>query len=113
MIVSGLWLLIFIVIHVKTFRFDAHYLTAGGIVELYRVEMEALANPLAVAFYVISMVIVGSHLWHGVASGFQSLGLDHPRWTPRVLVAGKVFAVLIAGGFAAIVLWAHFVGGRQ
>jgi succinate dehydrogenase / fumarate reductase cytochrome b subunit len=112
MIASGLWLLVFIIIHVKTFRFDAHYQTASGILDLYRVEMEALASPLAVAFYAISMVIVGSHLWHGFASGFQSLGLDHPRWTPRLLAAGKVFAVVIAGGFIAIVLWAHFIGGR-
>ena len=39
------------------------------------------------------MVVVGSHLWHGISSSVQSLGLDHPRWTPRVLVAGKVAAV--------------------
>jgi succinate dehydrogenase / fumarate reductase cytochrome b subunit len=113
MIVSGLWLLVFLVIHVKTFRFDAHPETAEGIVDLYRVEMDALASPLAVAFYAISMLIVGSHLWHGVSSGFQSLGVDHPRWTPRLLVAGKLFALVIGGGFIAIVLWAHFVGGRQ
>ena len=33
----------------------------------------------------LSMLVVGSHLWHGVSSAFQSLGLDHPRWTPRIL----------------------------
>jgi len=38
--------------------------------------------------------------------------LDHPRWTPRVLAAGKVFAVAIAGGFIVIALWAHFAGAR-
>jgi succinate dehydrogenase / fumarate reductase cytochrome b subunit len=113
MIASGLWLLLFLIVHVKTFRFDAHYQTEAGIVDLYRVEMEALASPWAVAFYAISMVVVGSHLWHGVASGFQSLGVDHPRWTPRLLLAGKLFAVIIAGGFLAIALWAHFVGGRS
>jgi succinate dehydrogenase / fumarate reductase cytochrome b subunit len=112
MIVSGLWLLIFIIVHVRTFRFDAQYRTAEGIVDLYRVEMEAFRSPLAVAFYVVSMVVVGSHLWHGAASGFQSLGIDHPRWTPRILAAGKAFAVVIAAGFIVITLWAHFVGGR-
>ena len=39
------------------------------------------------------MVVVGSHLWHGVSSAFQSLGVDHPRWTPRILLAGKIVAV--------------------
>jgi succinate dehydrogenase / fumarate reductase cytochrome b subunit len=115
MIVSGLWLLAFLVIHVRAFRFpiEEDYRTSAGLLDLYQVEMDALASPLTVAFYVISMVIVGSHLWHGVASGFQSLGLDHPRWTPRILAAGKVFAVAIAGGFIAIALWAHLVGGRS
>ena len=51
--------------------------------------MENFANPLIVGFYVLSMLVVGSHLWHGISSSLQSLGLDHPRWTPRVLVAGK------------------------
>ena len=32
------------------------------------------ANPLMVGFYVLSMLVVGSHLWHGISSAFQSLG---------------------------------------
>ena len=80
---------------------------------LYRQEMEAFRNPLMVGFYVISMVVVGSHLWHGVSSAFQSLGVDQPRWTPRIMIAGKVMAVLIAVGFIAIALWAHFLGARS
>jgi len=112
MIFSGLWLLIFIVIHVKAFRYGIEYPWPAGGRDLYRLEMENFASPLMVAFYVISMVIVGSHLWHGIASAFQSLGADQPRWTPRVLVFGKITAVLIAGGFIAIALWAHFTGAR-
>ena len=63
-----------------------------------------------VGFYVISMVVVGSHLWHGVSSAFQSLGVDTPAWTPFILPAGKMVAVLIAGGFIVIALWAYFAG---
>jgi succinate dehydrogenase / fumarate reductase cytochrome b subunit len=113
MIVTGLWLLIFLVVHVRTFRFSEHPETPAGIVDLYHVETVALASPLALAFYAISMLIVGSHLWHGVSSGFQSLGFDHPRWTPRLVTFGKVFAVVIAGGFIGIALVAHFVGAHQ
>jgi succinate dehydrogenase / fumarate reductase cytochrome b subunit len=113
MIVTGLWLVIFLVIHVKTFRFSAHPETPEGIVDLYHVETEALASPLALAFYAISMLIVGSHLWHGASSAFQSVGLDHPRWTPRLIVLGKVFAFLIAGGFIAIAIVAHFAGAQR
>jgi len=53
------------------------------------------------------MIVVGSHLWHGISSAFQSLGVDHPRVTPKLLVAGKLLAVLIAAGFIVIAAWAY------
>jgi succinate dehydrogenase / fumarate reductase cytochrome b subunit len=112
MIFSGLWLLIFIIIHVKAFRYGIEYEWAEGGRDLYRLEIDNFRNPLVVAFYVVSMLIVGSHLWHGFSSAFQSLGADNPRWTPRVLLAGKAFAVVVAGGFIVIALWAHFVGAH-
>jgi succinate dehydrogenase / fumarate reductase cytochrome b subunit len=107
MIVSGLWLLAFIVIHVKAFRYGVEHEWPAGGRDLYRLEMENLSNPLVVGFYVLSMFVVGSHLWHGASSALQSLGLDHPVWTPRVLAAGKVAAVLIAGGFMIIAVWVY------
>jgi succinate dehydrogenase / fumarate reductase cytochrome b subunit len=113
MIVSGLWLLVFIIIHVKAFRFSPEYEWPAGGRDLYRQEMEILSNPLMAGFYVLSMLVVGSHLWHGVSSAFQSVGADQPRWTPRIMAAGKVMAVLIAGGFIVIALWAHFLGARS
>ena len=106
MIASGLWLLLFVVIHVKQFKYGTEY-EAGGVRDLYRLEMENFANPLLVGFYVLSMVVVGSHLWHGIASAFQSLGADHPRWTPRLLAAGKILAVAIAASFMLIAVWAY------
>jgi succinate dehydrogenase / fumarate reductase cytochrome b subunit len=110
MIFSGLWLLLFVVIHVKAFRYGTEYEWPAGGRDLYRLEMENFRNPLVVGFYVLSMIVVGSHLWHGTSSGFQSLGIDRPGWTRIILPAGKVVAVLIAGSFIVIALWAHFAG---
>ena len=107
MIVSGLWLLAFLIVHVKAFRFSPTYPWGDGGRDLYRQEMENLSNPFVAGFYVLSMIVVGSHLWHGISSALQSLGLDHPRWTPRVLTAGKVFAVAIAGAFIVIAVWVY------
>jgi succinate dehydrogenase / fumarate reductase cytochrome b subunit len=112
MIVSGLWLLVFVVIHVRAFRYGTEYPWPAGGRDLYRLEMENFANPFTVGFYVLSMFVVGSHLWHGISSSVQSLGLDDRRWTPRVRAAGKLIAALIAAGFIVIALWAHFVGAR-
>src|SRR5689334_16933999 len=113
MIVSGLWLLAFIIIHVKAFRYGVEHEWPEGGRDLYRLEMENLSNPFVVGFYVLSMVVVGSHLWHGIASALQSLGFDHPVWTPRILTTAKVVAVLIAGGFITIAIWVYLSqGGR-
>jgi len=107
MIVSGLWLVIFLVIHVRAFRFAPETPWPGGGRDLYAQELGVLSNPFIVGFYVLSMIVVGSHLWHGASSWFQSLGLDHPRWTPRVLALGKVLAVAVAGGFIVIAVWVY------
>ena len=58
----------------------AFYLVAGSdaVRDLYRTEIEVFQQPLWVAFYVICTLLVGLHLRHGIASAFQSLGLDHP-----------------------------------
>jgi succinate dehydrogenase / fumarate reductase cytochrome b subunit len=111
MIFSGLWLLVFMVIHTRAFRFAPVIELANGGRDLYTQEMNVLSNPLTVVFYVLSMIVVGSHLWHGIASAVQSLGATHPRWTPRLLVAGKVIAVLIAGSFIVIAVWAYLTNG--
>jgi succinate dehydrogenase cytochrome b subunit len=111
MIVSGLWLLAFVIVHVKAFRYGVEHEWPAGGRDLYRLEMENLSNPLIVGFYVLSMVVVGSHLWHGIASALQSLGLDHPVWTPRILNTAKVVAVLIAGGFIVIAIWVYMQQG--
>jgi succinate dehydrogenase / fumarate reductase, cytochrome b subunit len=113
MILSGLWLFAFLIVHVKAFRYGVEHEWPAGGRDLYRLEMENFTNPLMVGFYVVSMVVVGSHLWHGVSSAFQSLGVDAPAWTRFILPAGKAIAVLIAGGFIVIALWAHFSGVRS
>lgn len=113
MIFSGLWLLVFVIIHVKTFKYGTEYVDANGVRDLYRLEMENFSNPLTVAFYVLSMLVVGSHLWHGIVSGFQSLGAPNPSRAPRALATGKTIAALIAGGFIVIALWAYFTGVRS
>jgi succinate dehydrogenase / fumarate reductase cytochrome b subunit len=115
MILSGLWLLVFLIIHVRAFHegWGREYAWAAGGRDLYRQEMETFQSPAIVAFYVLSMVVVGSHLWHGIISSFQSLGIDLVRWSPRALTVGRVLAVLIAATFAFIVIWAHATGGTR
>lgn len=59
-------------------------------------------------FYVLSMVVLAFHLWHGFQSAFQSLGLNSPKWTPIFKFVGKAFAVIVPVLFAIIPLYIHF-----
>lgn len=114
MILTGLAILIFVPIHVKTFKYGPEYhYGQTGIRDLYRLELENFSSPLTVGLYIVAMILVGFHLWHGVWSSFQSLGVSGPRFTPFIRTLGKVSAVVIAGGFIAITLWVFLAGGRS
>ena len=110
MIASGLFVLFFVIVHVKQFKFGTWYQVAGeeAVRDLYRTEMEVFRNPLWVAFYVAGTLLVGLHLRHGITNGFQSLGLDHPVYTKRLTVIGICLAALIGIGLALIPIWAYF-----
>lgn len=99
MIVTGSITLLFVVSHLLTFKFGTFYEAPGGIRDIYRLQIEIFSNPAYVAFYLAAMGVIFFHLWHGLSSAAQSLGIDHPNWTPRLLVLGRVLTVAIAGGF--------------
>lgn len=109
MIATGLFLLLFVVVHVAQFRFGSYYQTVSPdpIRDLYRTEIETFQQPVWVAFYMISMVFVGLHLRHGIASGLQSMGLDHPLYTRRLTAWSIVLALVIAGGLGIIPIWVY------
>lgn len=109
MIASGLLVMVFVAIHVKQFKFGTFYLASGSntVRDLYRTEIEVFRNPLWVAFYVIATLLVALHMRHGISSAFQSLGLEHPRYTRRIVEIGIAVAVIIGGGLALIPIWAY------
>ncbi len=61
-----------------------------------------------VLFYVIAMIVLAYHLLHGFQSAFQSLGLNHPKYTPVIKTIGTLFAILIPLGFAIIPIYRLF-----
>lgn len=102
MILTGTITLVFVVSHLATFKYGSYYETPEGIRDLYRLQMEIFSQPGYVAFYLVAMGVIFFHLWHGLTSAAQSLGLTHPNWTPRLLLMGRVLTVAIAGGFCIL-----------
>jgi len=111
MIYTGTLVAFFVVLHVRAFKYGPAAEVAGQR-DLYGLLVGFFQRPLNVVFYEVCLALLGFHLWHGFSSAVESLGADDPRVTPKVLLLGKVLAVVIASGFLFIPLWAFFVGGR-
>lgn len=102
---SGIVLLAFLIVHIRTFKFGEE---SRG---LFQLVMTAFQNKAYALFYVLAMAALGLHLSHGFQSAFQTLGVNHPRYTPWIKKSGLAFALLIAGGFAILPVWACFFRG--
>lgn len=98
---SGPIIFAFIVYHLLDFTFgrvNPHYESGnvyGNVVASFQL------IPVAV-FYIIAMLLLCLHLYHGLWSMFQSLGVAHPRYTPMLRRGAAVVAILIAAGNISI-----------
>ncbi|MCB0769494.1 MAG: succinate dehydrogenase cytochrome b subunit [Flavobacteriales bacterium] len=109
MALLGTLVLVFIVLHMKAFWYEMHWghlgMDADGNKDLYALVAAAFSQSWYVALYVISMAVLAFHLLHGFSSAFQSLGLNHPRYTPLFKNIGVFFAVIVPLFFALIPVW--------
>ncbi len=98
---GGVFLLVFVVYHLLHMTTGTMHpdFQIGGIYHNLQV---AFGSVVVAGFYLVAMAALGFHLFHGVWSGFQTLGLNHPRYNRyrRPLAVGV--AVVIALGFVAI-----------
>lgn len=104
MIYTGSIILVFTILHLITFKFGTYYSAVYDGVEmrdLHRLMVEVFESPIYVGWYIVSLLLLGVHLKHGVSSCFQSLGLSHPRYTPFIKCAGVLYAVIVTVGFIA------------
>ncbi|MGA0248251.1 MAG: succinate dehydrogenase [Flavobacteriia bacterium] len=111
MALLGILTLLFILVHMKSFWFEMHFgpwedrMDAAGNKDLYTLTVGAFESLWYSLFYVLCMLGLGFHLWHGFASAFQTMGWSHPRYTPLIKALGYGFAVLVPATFASIPLY--------
>ncbi|MBC7915407.1 MAG: succinate dehydrogenase cytochrome b subunit [Pyrinomonadaceae bacterium] len=76
--------------------------------DLYKIVVDAFGNLWYVALYVVAMIAMGFHLYHGFQSGFQTLGFDHNKYFPAIKFLGLwVFGILIPAVFAAMPIYIY------
>lgn len=95
---TGALILVFVIFHLIRFRF-VDKMTIN--------DFTILSNTFAefgfwTLFYIAGVIVVAVHVSHGFWSGFQTLGLNHPKYMPFVERVGIIFSLIIGIGFASI-----------
>jgi len=112
--ILGTIILIFLVIHLKSFWYEMKYGTlpfvdygGGSLKNLYLIVTIAFSNLWYVVLYVVSMGALAFHLAHGFTSAFQTLGLSHVKYTPFIKKLSLLFAIIVPAIFAAMPIYLY------
>ena len=100
---GGIAILIFVILHILHF-------TTGTIhpdfvaPDIHHNVVTAFVSPVTAVLYLAAMLALGMHLYHGVWSVFQTLGVNNPTvGGVRRRIAGAL-AIVLYGGFSLIPL---------
>jgi succinate dehydrogenase / fumarate reductase cytochrome b subunit len=112
MIITGIVLGFFVVLHVNMFKFGAAgvYTSAGGteMKDLYTLVATSFKDIWITGAYLAVMILLGFHLRHGAWSAFQSLGWNNDKYMDGLNRIALVFAFLLAVGFLILPLYFFF-----
>jgi succinate dehydrogenase / fumarate reductase, cytochrome b subunit len=114
MIHTGAIILAFLILHMINFYFvkvgwanipaevkDKH--------DFYHMAMILFKNPYYSWTYVALILFLGFHLHHSLQSGFQTMGWDHPKYTPVIKAIGLIYSIVITSGFTVIPLYILYI----
>lgn len=116
MTLLGILILAFLLIHLKDFWWQ--YKVGGGYQfvndangnrDIYALVIEQFSTTFALVSYLIGLAALFLHLKHGFQSAFQTLGLEHRKYTPAIKAIGLIYAIIVPIGFAAIPIFVYFI----
>ncbi len=101
---SGILILLFVIIHLIGF-----FMIKGYGTDIFRLLEAIFANPIFVAIYICAVIIVAFHVRHGFWSAFQTLGANHPKYTPVIENFGLIFSFIIGISFGFLPIYFMFI----
>jgi len=106
--ILGSLLLIFLVVHLANFWLPTK------VAVFSHQEHDTFANLKVVfaewylvAIYLLGVIALCYHLLHGFQSAFQTLGLNHKKYTPTIKFIGAAFSIIVSVLFAAMPIVMH------
>jgi len=117
MALLGTLIFMFLVLHISKFWWssrithDLAQVSYGNGVEMHNLFLrmyEVFQNPIIVVIYVISVIVLGFHLWHGFHSSFRSLGVHNKKYLGLLKVLGYGFTIIVCVLFALMPISMYF-----
>lgn len=113
MIHTGVVIFVFLAIHFMNFYFVKLGWTdpPGGALRIaddhdfYTMAINLFSNKVYSVIYIVLLLFVGFHLNHAFQSVFQTLGLNHPVYTPFIKALGDFYSIVVTLGFILIPLY--------
>lgn len=103
MVPTGLIVLMFLLVHLGQFKFGV-IPPADPDAAPFQNAATILSASFTQLVYLTGTLVLGFHLLHGFQSAFQSLGINHPKYTKAIKIFGFIFAAAIGLGFASFPL---------
>lgn len=117
MALLGILIFAFLMLHMGDFWFSLKWEDSfptvsydnGEVVKdaFSRVQLTFSRLPFVIA-YIIGLIALSFHLFHGFESAFQSLGLRHRKYTPIIHFIGIAYSLLVPAAFAMMPLYMYF-----
>lgn len=100
---GGVIVLLFVIFHLLDLTFGSANPSFVHLDPYHNMIASFSRWPVAVS-YLVAMAVLCLHMYHGIYSGFQTLGLNHPRYNRFRRGLAGVYAGLVAAGFASVPL---------
>ncbi|MBW2574064.1 MAG: succinate dehydrogenase cytochrome b subunit [Deltaproteobacteria bacterium] len=97
---TGFILLLFVIFHLLNLHFVDKTNTTT-----FQLLSSSFAKPVYIFIYTFSVIIAAVHVSHGLWSAFQTLGANHPKYTPFLRGLSIVFSIVIGIGFGFIPIY--------
>ena len=104
MVYSGPVLLAFVIYHLMHLTIGNAHPDFNHDLNVYANVVRGFQQPLVALFYLVAMSLLCLHLYHGVWSMFQSLGLSHPKYTPKIKRFAAAVSLLLLADFSSVPL---------
>lgn len=77
--------------------------------DFYNMAKDKFKNPLYMLIYLLAFIVLGIHLYHGVASVFQTYGLNVAKYSKAIDYLALIYAIVIPVGFALVPIIGHIM----